>query len=67
MDDFRRIVAWTPDPTLRPAVSALRSLTLVSCAGDDVLCLVQPGRRPAERGGRCARPCRKGLRRLDGT
>jgi hypothetical protein len=36
MDDFRRIVAWTPDPTLRPAVSALRSLTLVSCA-DDVL------------------------------
>ena len=36
MDDFRRIVAWTPDPTLRPAVSALRSLTLVSC-GDDVL------------------------------
>ena len=36
MDDFRRIVAWTPDPALRPAVSALRSLTLVSC-GDDVL------------------------------
>ena len=36
MDDFRRVVAWTPDPTLRPAVSALRSLTLVSC-GDDVL------------------------------
>ena len=36
MDDFRRIVAWTPDPTRRPAVSALRSLTLVSCA-DDVL------------------------------
>ena len=36
MDDFRRVVAWTPDPTLRPAVSALRSLTLVSCA-DDVL------------------------------
>ena len=36
MDDFRRIVAWTPDPTLHPAVSALRSLTLVSC-GDDVL------------------------------
>ena len=36
MDDFRRTVAWTPDPTLRPAVSALRSLTLVSCA-DDVL------------------------------
>jgi hypothetical protein len=36
MDDFRRIVAWTPNPTLRPAVSALRSLTLVSC-GDDVL------------------------------
>ena len=36
MDDFRRIVAWTPDPALRPAVSALRSLTLVSCA-DDVL------------------------------
>ena len=36
MDDFRRIVAWAPDPTLRPAVSALRSLTLVSC-GDDVL------------------------------
>ena len=36
MDDFRRTVAWAPDPTLRPAVSALRSLTLVSC-GDDVL------------------------------
>ena len=36
MDDFRRIVAWTPEPTLRPAVSALRSLTLVSCA-DEVL------------------------------
>ena len=36
MDDFRRVVAWTPDPTLRPAVSALRSLTLVSCT-DDVL------------------------------
>ena len=36
MDDFRRTVAWTPDPTLRPAVSALRSLTLVSC-GDHVL------------------------------
>ncbi len=36
MDDFRRIVAWTPDPVLRPAVGALRSLALVSCA-DDVL------------------------------
>ena len=36
MDDWHRIVAWTPDPTCRPAVSALRSLTLVSCA-DDVL------------------------------
>ena len=38
MDDFRRIVAWTPDPTRRPAVSALRSLTLVSCT-DNVLWL----------------------------
>ena len=47
MDDFRRIVAWTPDPTLCPAVSALRSLTLVSCA-DDVLRLFGAGDETCE-------------------